>query len=773
MFKKKLEKIGLFHNYKFKSMFFKYFFVFIILIVLPATLLGTVAYKGFYDNLNKEIGKANANTLNKALQSIDTVLSNIEKLTGLYASNPNLVDYLVNPNATTLQDFGVIINHLSNISSSNFVLSAYIFNGYNNTILSSTDGLQPFNTFYDRAWKEAYDNSDSSIVWMNTRIIKGSINNEYNCITLIRRLPYNTEDPLGAIVINIDEDKLSSMMKEQNQDGALMYIVNQEGKIISHPDKKLLYQNVRLSLVIQKIFSSDAGYFMNKGSRGNTLYAFSTSMLMGWKYICELSASNPLEQAENTKRLTLFVIIIYISFGLVFAFFMANKFYSPIQHLMASVRKGPADFSSSILSKAKERFNEYVFIENAYSSLIGLNSYLENSLKKTIPVLADKFFKDILLGKKVVELAELKDLFDKYNMDIELNNFFIMAIKIDHSFMLNRLKSKEEFELYKQLLIQSGKEIVGGSYKGYVSEIDTNLIAMMVNVDSNSEVDTAVETIEANLKQAISGYKNVTITIGVGNFYTNMNDTSFSYCEAIEALNNKFYYGKDIIIRYTEIESVNRNNKYDDLVNEQKFINFVKTKDIKSITSLINEIAAEIYAKRIDEHFAKQIFSKLIVTIVNSFAEEYVSIRNIVADTNSVFDAIHKADTLDDLKDIVISTFDKIIISIGDKNTNRHIDEIMNYIHKNYHKEISLISVAEKVSLSPSYISKVFREWTGKNFAEYLAMYRVNVAKEIIHNESIPINEVIKRVGFNNIQTFMRTFKKYEGITPGQFKQNM
>lgn len=768
MYKNKFKKISNYFNIdKFKSMFFKYFFVFILLIIVPAIILGTVAYKGFYENLNKEIGKANANTLNKTLKSIDIVLNNVEKLTDIYASDPYMVKYFVNPNSTPIDHIGNILNQISTISNSDYVHSVYLYNSFNNMIISSKDGVRTMETFYDQEWLQNFENQRTTMAWMNTRKIKDYEKNEYNCITLIRRLPYSTAAPLGAIIINIDENKISTLLKEQYDSDVLMYIVNQDGNIISHPNKEKLYQQVNLPEDVENVFKNDANYYMNK--ENNTIYAFTTSRLMGWKYICELSAADPLKQAENTKRLTLIVIIIYIAFGVAFSFFMAKKFYTPIKNLITSISKEPMDLTSSMLIKTKAKSNEYAFLEKTYSYLMGVNSNLEDSLKKTLPVLADKFFSDLLMGKKVVEASLIKELFDKYNMDIDLEKFFVMVVKVDANNLNQNIQ--EEFLLFKQSLIQVGREIIKTNFKGYVSEIDKDLIAMIVNVNFEDDVSTALDIITEELKQTISNSENMNISIGVGNFYRNLNDISFSYSEAIKAINNKFYYGKDIIIRYKEMDSFDKHITYDHIVNEQKFINFIKTKDIKGIKNLINEITGEIVTNRIDEQFVKQLFSKLIVSIIDTFSDQYINIRGIFSDVNNIFDTINNANTLDEIKVIAIESFNKIINCIGDKNNNRHIEEIINYIHKNYNKDICLNSVSQNVSLSPQYISKVFREYTGKNFTEYLAMYRLNIAKEIIVKENIPFSEVIKKIGFNNLQTFTRTFKKYEGITPGQFKQ--
>ena len=58
----------------------------------------------------------------------------------------------------------------------------------------------------------------------------------------------------------------------------------------------------------------------------------------------------------------------------------------------------------------------------------------------------------------------------------------------------------------------------------------------------------------------------------------------------------------------------------------------------------------------------------------------------------------------------------------------------------------------------------------GENFKEYLNIYRIKKAKEIIkQNNYVTVKELSAMVGFNNSDTFIRVFKRYEGTSPGQY----
>ncbi len=101
------------------------------------------------------------------------------------------------------------------------------------------------------------------------------------------------------------------------------------------------------------------------------------------------------------------------------------------------------------------------------------------------------------------------------------------------------------------------------------------------------------------------------------------------------------------------------------------------------------------------------------------------------------------------------------------------ISDVKEYIATHYNKEISLSLAADEFHVSESYFSRIFKQKTGENFLSYLNKYRINMAKKIMQQDrTISISDVSNRVGFENVQTFIRVFKKVEnGITPGAYKE--
>ena len=93
------------------------------------------------------------------------------------------------------------------------------------------------------------------------------------------------------------------------------------------------------------------------------------------------------------------------------------------------------------------------------------------------------------------------------------------------------------------------------------------------------------------------------------------------------------------------------------------------------------------------------------------------------------------------------------------------------YIHANFHKEISLDDVSRAVDISPYYFSKIFKEETGENFIEYVTAIRMEKAKELLSSSMLSMKEICGEVGYADPNYFSRTFKKNVGLTPTEYKE--
>lgn len=97
-------------------------------------------------------------------------------------------------------------------------------------------------------------------------------------------------------------------------------------------------------------------------------------------------------------------------------------------------------------------------------------------------------------------------------------------------------------------------------------------------------------------------------------------------------------------------------------------------------------------------------------------------------------------------------------------------DDVKDFIKENIETELELEKVASNFGLSVYYFSRTFKEVTGTNYSDYINKCRINIAKELLLNGEMSVKEVCYKVGYNDPNYFSKVFKKYEGISPINFK---
>ena len=98
------------------------------------------------------------------------------------------------------------------------------------------------------------------------------------------------------------------------------------------------------------------------------------------------------------------------------------------------------------------------------------------------------------------------------------------------------------------------------------------------------------------------------------------------------------------------------------------------------------------------------------------------------------------------------------------------MSDILYYIDHNYKKPLKLETLAPLFGYSSSYLGKIFSRRVGENFNSYLDKVRIEHAVQLLLDDDIHIYEISEQVGYMNVDYFYRKFKKYTGLTPGDYR---
>ena len=98
------------------------------------------------------------------------------------------------------------------------------------------------------------------------------------------------------------------------------------------------------------------------------------------------------------------------------------------------------------------------------------------------------------------------------------------------------------------------------------------------------------------------------------------------------------------------------------------------------------------------------------------------------------------------------------------------IEEVLSYINEHIDQPLTLDSLAQRVSLSPFYFSRVFRKETGYTLREYMINTRINAARFYLRTTELSLKEISYRCGYGSDSTFCTTFKRITGMTPLEYR---
>lgn len=279
----------------------------------------------------------------------------------------------------------------------------------------------------------------------------------------------------------------------------------------------------------------------------------------------------------------------------------------------------------------------------------------------------------------------------------------------------------------------------------------------------------SIEEIQSLLKEKFS----FPINIGVGKPCNQLSSTHESYQQANQALQNKFYRGTGEIIYFSEIDNYTPFEEYP-MDEEDELFNCIKisinSDDIsKSVDSFYHSI---LQKGLIDIDDMLELTIRLLVGIENRVLSELDHL-NLYKRYEVM--AVVKLDTFQEIKQYVKEYFITLSSALhqNDKASHRNIIKKTIHFMELECQHATLNSVAEKVYMTPTYLSSLFKMNTGKTFIEQLTDIRMNKAKDMLRSTYLRNYEVAEKVGYQDSRYFSQIFKKKVGVSPSVYRESV
>lgn len=205
----------------------------------------------------------------------------------------------------------------------------------------------------------------------------------------------------------------------------------------------------------------------------------------------------------------------------------------------------------------------------------------------------------------------------------------------------------------------------------------------------------------------------------------------------------------------------------------------IENEDINDFKNLEIDLAFNL-RREIKKRFNVSIRVGLgeIYNSVEQIVESYRQATKCLIYNSDNVNIIHIGDINDKLKNDKFINSNTDSSNFMDAKNNKSANKIKiklfenvkNFIKENIETELELEKVASNFNLSVYYFSRTFKEVTGISYSDYINKCRIDIAKELLSSGKMNVKEVCYKVGYNDPNYFSKVFKKYEGVSPVNFK---
>lgn len=399
---------------------------------------------------------------------------------------------------------------------------------------------------------------------------------------------------------------------------------------------------------------------------------------------------------------------------------------------------------------------------------------IEQELQETRDKMKKRFLTSILSNEESrEETVDQLLVNEEYNTTFKEGAFQAVFIKLDTDKEMEVSDNSVIAEMEKQTKIF---EEVCEEY------ILTNMhsgIIVLLNYEIKKEnlVCQKIEELYENLKKYVDQFKEFSLVIGVGEKSDNFFRAQHCLKTATDAIKYRVKIRDKKIIYFERYKFDTYNiNEIITAPEKQSFISKLETDDVAGMEECVTTSFRKV-------KYGENNYSPVLIYDILLM---YVEILTEYCKTKDYYNEYYigklkkwslSVDNQCTEKQLIEATklfLREIMQNIGQEKRNRDtkpVRIVKAFIEENYMQEISLLQLADIVSMNPSYLSSIFKKETGMAYSEYLIQCRLQQASKLLVETNLSISEVARQSGYQDARYFSKQFLKQIGLKPSEYRK--
>ena len=756
------------------SLLIKIIVSYIIVGTTLLSLLSLFLYKSFEANTIQQIQDNNEKMLYQSYKMTETYwVSTFGYMYQEYIGDSVLTEGLEGTNLNA-SDYARISKQLSNIKeSNNFINSIYLYNVKSDLIFSNLSTVQNMNDFYDNKFLKSLDKyDDTRMPFLLPRKVTYNINGQKqtnNVISLIFMQKDTSKKITSLLVYNLDEQVLQKVVTSEDDDKSNeIFIIDNNGIVISHPDEKKINTNMKNEKYIKNILNSDqsSGISVDKVNGKKTVVNYKKWANLQWTFISVSDYKTLVKKAASIQDSAIFIICFFIFISIFISLIFTKNIYVPIIRLIKKI-------SSNTKNGERLDVSELDYLSNTYDYL------LQNIDKSNLSYLDSEVMKKIVLNQLLHsdynDIEYIKKSLENIDVKFNYNYFVVIVLRIDDYFSLCKKNDKEANKLLLYAICNICNEIFRNTFEVLeVCESGKDNVSIIIN-HNESEINLEkINKTMVEVQNVIEKCLSTSITGGVSNNAEDISQIWYLYDNAFECTNYRVILGYKSIVNYTQLQR--QIYVYPQDI-EGRIIDSFKNINEDDLNESLKDFI--IYISKFSYDEMQLALTQLSLVVLKYFKTEVSDEAFVISQLDFGYKSINNMfttyDRVDKIEELFKDIFNKILNAFKAQKDTKHADLIANiikYISENFcDSTISINTLAEIVCLSPNYLRTLFKENIGISISNYIVKLRIERTKELLIKTDFTAYKISEMVGYNSSTYFYTVFKKYCGKSPDEFRK--
>lgn len=758
---------------RFKSIIFQLLITYNVLAIIIVITLGGYSYISFSSVYEKEIEKLDNRLLDQIKNSLELkIFDQVDKLYFDLSTNKQKYPSLFKINSSenfsakdTLNSYEYLKNMVAMYSDILYAIT--IYSQDDEFLISSTAGYKNLNSKNGQLYFKLNWLNDKVIIsphgtWLPAdylpSVVESNDSNKH-LITYARFFPFINNNEKHIIAFHIRDDAIINIIKELVPDDFSSIILLDEqwniadimnSDMIGHPFITYLHKNSP---------SDQHGTFKASLDNIPTVLTYTSINRQSWKLVKIEPLKAFYKNSILIKKKLLTFIGLTILIGLLLASIFSFILYTPLKPTLNAIY--------TYFNNRKQKLgNEYTYINTAIYKMTEEIDDLKNTLKTNEPLIKHHLVIG-LLNNTLLSLKEVKDKLNILELSMKHKYYNVLLLDFDVD-IINKLLQKDRQYIRYNTIDQLNNH-TNITYTFLATEISSNQVGIIIN--SSSDNINLFQRFILDLIKSINNKYGIPVTAYLGKWKSNplLLHQSFDEAKIVEKYK---YFITDYNILTADI-FIKRELSINELPEEiiTKMLSSLNALDIEELEKILKKLIYEIKENCYSANHCHQFLLKILHIVSND--TRTINYKRTKQNKSSIYDDFKKIKNITQFEVWLINYLKNIFPQLIDMKNNtsyRNIKTTKDFIHENIDKDLSLDFIADKIGLTPNYLSKLFKNIEGINFIDYVTQKRLKTAGKMLLKTDLTISEICHKVGYNNPSYFNTRFKKHFGCTPTKYR---